>query len=225
MNNIHAVITRTQYHTTHTHCIYTSLPVSYLGRFLSLCTCLTRSLLLNMGLLLRKYLWDLIHAMFDTRPFPFFLVLPLLDISPKLKMWYPTSKTCLFWMGYPETPRNPPGCATTKHNSRHSHARYISYHAVPYLHPSQSGYPSLEWTQPSQHSTEHHWQPALSLCSHGPGKSPLPLIVADWTSPHLLPEWPSWGPPVQHSIMGKWGTCLYCKLLNCKDIVRLKTTI
>ena len=44
--NIPAVITRTQPHTAiqPTHCICTSLPMSCLGQFLSLCTCLTRSL-------------------------------------------------------------------------------------------------------------------------------------------------------------------------------------
>ena len=106
-----------------------------------------------------------------------------------------------------------------------THSCQVHLVPLPHLHPSQSGYPSLELTQPSQHSTEHHWLPVLSPCCHGPGKSPQPLIVADWMSPHLLPEWPSWGPPVQHSKVGKWGKCLYCHLLNCKDVVRLSTTL
>jgi len=65
---------------------------------------------------------------------------------------------------------------------------------VPYLHPSESGYPSMEWTQPLQHNTEHRLQLVLLLFCEGPQKSPQPVIVAEWMSSHHRLEWPSWGP-------------------------------
>jgi len=70
-----------------------------------------------------------------------------------------------------------------------------SWKTVSYLHPSESGYPSLEWNQPLQQNTEHRRQLVLSLCCLGPGKTPQPMIVAAWMTQHHHLEWPSWGAP------------------------------
>ena len=70
---------------------------------------------------------------------------------------------------------------TTKYNSNTSTVSPIT---VPYLHPSESGHPSLEWTQPMQHSTELCWQlVVLPLCCH-PGEASPVLLGDHWRTFH-----------------------------------------